>query len=227
MKRVGIIGGMGPAATIDLYQKIIAHTQATCDQEHLPLLIDNYPQIEDRTTFIQGKGASPAPKLIESAQRLEQGGAQALMLACNTAHYFVPDILPYINIPIIHIAEEAVKTLAKKYPQAKKIAVIATQGTLTSGVYQEQLAKFGLEQQELCLSQQESIMRAIYQGVKAGRTEDFIEEFNDTLLEINADIYIAACTEIPLFFPYIDLERFTFIDATDELAQAAVKFALS
>ena len=92
MKIIGIIGGMGPAATIDLYKKIVENTPAEKDQEHIHVIIDSYPQIEDRTEYILYGGKNPAPRLIESAKRLESAGADALIMPCNTAHYFAKDI---------------------------------------------------------------------------------------------------------------------------------------
>ncbi|SUO97258.1 Aspartate racemase [Suttonella ornithocola] len=130
---------MGPQATLDLYQRIIDLTSVNTDQEHIPVLIDSYPQIEDRTAFILGKGPDPTNKLIESAQRLEKGGAQAIIMACNTAHYFADSIQNATNIPLLHIAEVTLSNLKKSFSPFTTIAVLATDGTQKAGIYQDVL----------------------------------------------------------------------------------------
>ena len=108
MKCLGIIGGMGPLASADLYKKMTELTPATCDQEHLHIVIDSYSQIEDRTKFIMGEGPSPLPKLVESAKRLKNAGCEALLMSCNTAHFFAEDIQKQAGVKILHIARAAV-----------------------------------------------------------------------------------------------------------------------
>ncbi len=97
MKTIGILGGMGPQATVSLFQKIIDRKQALCDQEHIPLLIDNNTAIPDRTDYILGKGINPRPEIIRSAVRLENAGADLLIMPCNTAHVFYLDVVGKIT----------------------------------------------------------------------------------------------------------------------------------
>lgn len=224
MKRVGIIGGMGPLATIDLYAKIVEFTNAKCDQENIPLLIDNFPQIEDRTAFILGRGKDPLPKLIESAKRLKNGGCEAIAMACNTAHFFASEIEKNAEVKILHIAKIAVCAILKNFPNAKNIAVIGTDGTKKAGIYDSELLSAGLNSVQISPVIQAKIMSCIYDGVKAGKILDFVPVFEEILNEIKADIYIAACTEIPLFLPLIKSEK-NFIDPTLELAKAIVEFS--
>ena len=105
-KIIGILGGMGPEATIDLFTKIVKSTKAKKDQDHLRILIDNNPKIPDRTLAIQKKGPSPLPRLIQSAKTLEKAGADFIIIPCVTAHYYVDRLQKRVNIPILHIAEE-------------------------------------------------------------------------------------------------------------------------
>ena len=135
MKTIGIIGGMGPAATIDLYQKLIDQTPAEKDQDHIHVIIDSYPQIEDRTRYILYGGINPSLKLVESAKRLEASGAEALIMPCNTAHYFAKDIERAVNIPLIHIVKCSAEAVKSRYPETKKIGLIATSGTIKADVY--------------------------------------------------------------------------------------------
>lgn len=228
MKIIGIIGGMGPAATIDLYKKIVENTPAEKDQEHIHVIIDSYPQIEDRTEYILYGGKNPAPRLIESAKRLESAGADALIMPCNTAHYFAKDIEKEVNIPLIHIVKCSAEAVKNNYPKTKKIGLIATTGTIKAGVYGNILKEYGFETITLPEKIENNIMDCIYKGVKAGKTEEYIILFQqciDEIADLGADLLIEGCTEIPLIMPYVKT-KLPAIDATYELACAAVKFAL-
>ncbi len=229
MKTLGIIGGMGPAATIDLYKKIVEQTPAEKDQDHIHVIIDSYPQIEDRTSYILHGGKSPAPKLIESAKRLEAAGADALIMPCNTAHYFAKDIERAVYIPLIHIVKCSAEAIKKKYPYVRKIGLIATTGTIKAGVYGDILKNYDLETITLNEELENNIMDCIYKGVKAGKTEEYSKLFQkcvDDIASLGAELLIAGCTEIPLLMPYIKT-NLPVIDATYELASAAVKYALN
>lgn len=228
MKIIGIIGGMGPAATIDLYKKIVENTPAEKDQEHIHVIIDSYPQIEDRTEYILYGGKNPAPRLIESAKRLESAGADALIMPCNTAHYFAKDIEKEVNIPLIHIVKCSAEAVKNNYPKTKKIGLIATTGTIKAGVYGNILKEYGFETIDLPEKIENNIMDCIYKGVKAGKTEEYsilFQQCIDEIADLGADLLIAGCTEIPLIMPYVKT-KLPAIDATYELACAAVKFAL-
>lgn len=229
MKTLGIIGGMGPAATIDLYKKIVEQTPAEKDQDHIHVIIDSYPQIEDRTSYILHGGKSPAPKLIESAKRLEAAGADALIMPCNTAHYFAKDIEKAVYIPLIHIVKCSAEAIKKKYPYVRKIGLIATTGTIKAGVYGDILKNYDLETITLNEELENNIMDCIYKGVKAGKTEEYSKLFQkcvDDIASLGAELLIAGCTEIPLLMPYVKT-NLPVIDATYELASAAVKYALN
>ena len=229
MKTLGIIGGMGPAATIDLYKKIVEQTPAEKDQDHIHVIIDSYPQIEDRTSYILHGGKSPAPKLIESAKRLEAAGADALIMPCNTAHYFAKDIEKAVYIPLIHIVKCSAEAIKKKYSYVRKIGLIATTGTIKAGVYGDILKNYDLETITLNEELENNIMDCIYKGVKAGKTEEYSKLFQkcvDDIASLGAELLIAGCTEIPLLMPYIKT-NLPVIDATYELASAAVKYALN
>lgn len=228
MKIIGIIGGMGPAATIDLYKKMVDQTPAEKDQDHIHVIIDSYPQIEDRTGYILHGGINPAARLIESAKRLESAGADALIMPCNTAHYFAKDIESAVKIPLIHIVRCSAEAVKNNYPETKKIGLIATTGTIKAGVYGNILKEYGFETIDLPEKIENNIMDCIYKGVKAGKTEEYSRLFQqciDEITDLGADLLIEGCTEIPLLMPYVKT-KLPAIDATYELASAAVKFAL-
>lgn len=225
MKRIGIMGGMGPLATIDLYAKIVELTDAKKDQDNIPIIIDNYPQIPDRTAYILHSGEDPFPFMKEAALRLKNAGCEAVCISCNTAHYFAPRLEEECGINILHIAKIATKAISTNFPNAKKIAVIATTGTTKAKIYEDELIANGFECVQIPENLLSNIMDCIYKGAKANNLEAYISLFNETIERIEADAYIAACTEIPLFLPYAD-KKDKFVDATLELAKAAVKFGL-
>lgn len=224
MKTIGIIGGMGALATADLFYKIINETKASKDSENIPLIIDNNTQIPDRTEFILGNGENPLPELIKSAKRLKNSGCELIVLACNTAHFFADEIIKQVDIQILHIAKNTINVVNHKFKNVKKVAVIATTATKKTGIYDKELIKFGFESVYIDDIMQNDIMSCIYDGAKAGKITEYLPKFESILNRIKADIYIAACTEIPLFLPYLE-NKFNFIDPTLELAKEIIKYS--
>ena len=130
MKTIGIIGGMGPLATVHLFERIVLRTKAEKDQEHIRVLIDSNTNIPDRTKAILGNGKSPVKELVNSAKILENGGADFLIMPCNTAHYFIEEIKKNISIPFINMIEESVKFTYDKYGKEAVVGIMATDGTI-------------------------------------------------------------------------------------------------
>lgn len=225
MKRIGILGGMGPLATIDLYLKIVELTNAKKDQDNIPIIIDNYPQIPDRTAYILGGGEDPYPYMKEGVLRLKNAGCEAICISCNTAHFFAKRLEDELEVKILHIAKITTKAIKTNFPNAKKVAVIATTGTTKAGIYRDEILANGLECVEIPEGELNNIMECIYKGAKANNLQNFVPLFNDTISKIDADVYIAGCTEIPLFLPYADKKEL-FVDATLELAKEVLKFSL-
>jgi len=123
---IGILGGMGPAATLALYERILALTSAECDQDHLHVIIDSNPKIPDRTAAILGDGESPLPAMIEGARTLERAGANVLVIPCNTAHHWLADLQKAVSIPIIDMINETASLIAAHRPLLRKIGLLAT-----------------------------------------------------------------------------------------------------
>jgi aspartate racemase len=225
MKTVGIIGGMGPGATLDLFQKIVTLTPAIKDQDHLHLVIDNFPQIPDRTSFLLGKGENPLPYLLKSAERLEAAGVDALCMPCNTAHYFVEEIRKNIKVPFLSIIDAAMKKIRTDFPEARKVGLMATRGTCDAGIYHAVVNSAGLEILPLREEFKAHIMEVI-NTVKAGHLTRQLELFRHCVQQMHndgADILIAGCTEIPLLLPYIE-PLLPFVDPTLALAENIVNF---
>ena len=135
-KTIGILGGMGPEATIDLFTKLVKSTKVKKDQDHLRILIDNNPKIPDRTLAIQKKGPSPIPRLIQSAKLLERAGADFIIIPCVTVHHFYDRLQERVDIPILHIVEETWKFIRTQLKGIHCIGVLATTGTIQTGLFQ-------------------------------------------------------------------------------------------
>lgn len=224
-KTIGIIGGMGPLATADLFRKIILNTKAGCDQEHIKVLIDNNTDIPDRTACIINNGLDPVPQLTKSALSLWAMGAQLLVMPCNTAHFFYPRIQKAVEIPVLHMIDITANTLAQK--GIKKAGLLATDGTLESGIYQNSFQNTNMELLVPNKADQAAIMDMIYHGVKAGKADYDATRAKETmadLLDKGAEILILGCTELPLAMEMYSLD-FPACDPTLELARHAIQEA--
>ncbi len=226
MKTIGVIGGMGPGATLDLFQKIIQSTPADRDQDHLHVIIDNLPQVPDRTAYLLAGGESPLPYLIRSAERLVGSGALALCMPCNTAHYFVEEIRKTVPVPFLSIVESALQEIRECHPRAGKVGLMATKGTTAGKIYHNLFEREGLEILPLSPGFEEALMDIIY-GVKAGRLQEKVDNFQkclNAMAQMGAEVIIAGCTEIPLLIPFVEVPV-PVVDPTLALAKNAVRFA--
>lgn len=229
MLTVGILGGMGPMATADLFTKIIECTPVNFDQEHLKIIVYNNPQIPSRIKAIIDGTESPSEELIRSAQFLEKSGADILAMPCNTAHYWYQDIQREINIKLINMIEKTADYMSSPETNGT-IMLFATAATIRTELYQKAfLAKnnslFVPEPEE-----QKIISFAIDQA-KAGKVEDnpclnSLGEIISKYQKAGVTSFIAGCTEIPLLFKHIK-RNFCRIDPTLVLAQEVVKQALN
>jgi len=224
LRKIGILGGMGPLATADLFRKIIVHTRASSDNEHIPICIDNNTAIPDRTAAILGKGVSPVPEMVRSALRLECMGADFLVIPCNTAHFFLPDIRSMVRIPILNMLEETARQLASRGIDCA--ALLATDGTLQARVYDKALEAQGIGVLRPDIEGQKAVMDQIYRGVKMGNLSLDLTPLLaalDRLRASGAQTFILGCTELPILFERI--EGYPIADPTDILARRAVEFA--
>lgn len=224
-KVIGILGGMGPEATCDLYLKIIKCTPATKDQDHIRVVIDSNPKIPDRTAFILGSGEDPRPLLIETAKHVESMGASLIAMPCNTAHYFHGEIQSAVSVPVLHMMKEVARELGGK---VKHAGLLATTGTVKTGLYRDALEAAGIETIVPGEEGQNEVMRAIYaiKGGDFGTAGGIMRTQGQELVRKGAEVVIAGCTEIPLVLRNGDLEV-PVLDATMVLAQACVREALS
>lgn len=226
---IGILGGMGPEATLDLYRYIIMLTPASRDQDHFRVLIYSNPKIPERTKAIVDKGESPLHELIESAERLQQGGAGIIAMACNTAHYFLPEIRRHVSIPFLDMIEETCRKLRETAPGLKTAGLLAATGTVHSALYHRTLAGAGIRVLTPPVDIQERIQEAIGRvkaGVASREIQDLFQSAGARLIENGAEAVILGCTEIPLAFSP-DKVDYRTVNSTRALAEAAVAWAAS
>ena len=234
--KVGVVGGVGPAATVDFLNKIVRHTPASCDQDHIKILVEQNPQIPDRTENLIGQGTDPTVSLYATCKKLEDGDADLIAIPCNTAHAFVDRIQPYLKIPIVNMLTVTVDYLRDAFPGLRDIGVLATSGTIRSGVYRRALESQGLKQIEPNPALQARVMEAIYgkTGVKAGFTtgqcQADIGAAVEGLIAQGVEVIVLGCTELPLLLASDEFvgasgARARLVDPTELLAKQCIAYA--
>lgn len=199
---VGILGGMGPSATAAFYEHLIMMTDARNDQEHLHVVIDSFPQIPDRTDFLLGTGEDPRPAMILGLERLRAAGCAFAVIPCNTANVFRVELSEGAGIEVVDWIGLA--TAAATDGGNARVGILATSGTLSSGVYQRALEDAGATAIPPNPGEQAVIMNAIYgpDGVKAGNrtgsARDDLGLVAANLVGRGAQSLLLACTELPL-----------------------------
>lgn len=226
-KVVGILGGMGPDATVDLFRKILRATPAKRDQDHLRIIIDCNSKIPDRTAHILGGEEDPGPYLINSAKLLERAGVDVIAIPCNTAHYWYERIQESVKCRVLNIMEVAAEYIASRWPEVTAAGLLATSSTVKVGLYHRACARKGIEIIAPDEMHQEMTTRAIH-SVKAGDMGEAVRNLaakaGEHLAQRGAGVVIAGCTEIPLILRDGDI-TVPVVDATRVLAEAVVRFA--
>lgn len=221
---LGVLGGMGPQATNTFYQRLIDRTQAESDQEHLQVLIWSDAKIPDRTAGILG-GPEEAEKvyqaLLAGAKLLEGAGCTVLAIPCNTSHYFADRLQQALNIPLIHMIRETVAAIGAM--GKKTVGILATDGTVRTGIYQTELTAAGLTPVVPPEPLQQVVMSIIYDEIKKGETgsREKFGEVDAWLRQAGCDCAILGCTELSVFRSLHSLPPF-YIDAMEVLAEQAI-----
>lgn len=225
-KTIGILGGMGPLATADLFTKLVSLEKAECDNDHIRVFIDSNSAIPDRTAAILHGGEDPLPEMLSALASLEKCGADCIIMPCNTAHRFLPQLSASTDIPFINMIEVTSSECAARFP-GKTAAVLATKGTLATGLYSDALKKENIGFIIPDSAGQDDLMYLIYDVVKASKPASEGERVWHGLLErlrkSGADYFILGCTELPLLAGKLP-DAGPFIDPTEELAKAAIRF---
>ena len=201
-KTIGILGGMGPLATADLFQKITLLTEAETDRDHIRVYIDSNANIPDRTAAILSNGPDPVPEMASALRNLEACGADCVIMPCNTAHYFLPRLQAMTEIPFLSILTAAAEACKAQFP-GKTVGILATKGTLSAQLYQNALGEAGVPYLTPEAAEQDALMRVIY--------------------DRGAGVFLLGCTELPLAAEAVGL-TVPVVDPTAELAKAAIRF---
>lgn len=227
MSRIGILGGMGPSATVDFMDKIVRLTPATRDQDHLPVIVANLPHVPDRSSAILGRGNDPLPALLRGIDLLNQIEVGIVAIPCNSSHHWYAQMAERSSAPIIHIAQACVAAISAA-PHAR-IAVLATRGALTSGFYQAALKARDLDFLVPDESDLQNHVDACIKAIKGGDLHAGTEALNkvfSALEAAGATGAILGCTELPIAARAAISTEMTLIDSSLELARATVKHAL-
>jgi len=221
---VGVIGGMGPEATVDLLRHIIRLTPAREDNDHIRCVVDNNTKIPSRIKALyENSGISPAPAMCDSARRLEAWGVDFLVMPCNTAHYYVNELQAAVSIPVLNILDITVEAACKRVPDLGRIGLLATTATVRTGLYADRFARIGVD---LILPdpvrQQETL--DLITAIKAGRTgpdsSRILRNLVGHLGSKGAQAVVLGCTELGLA---ADGEPgMPLVDTVIELARATV-----
>lgn len=226
-KLVGVIGGMGPGATVDFMSLVLELTPAANDQDHVRMLVEQNPRIPSRQLAMCGKGENPGPVIASMASRLEAAGADFLVMPCNTAHAWQSDIVAATSIPFISIVDESVADALSRSDDSSAIGLMTTPGCFAAGLYQDAIsannrsviAQTGEEMTETI-----KLVDKIKSGDLSTEVSDGLRVLADALIKRGARILIAACTEIPLV---LDASMFDIavVSTTNVLAAKTVALA--
>ncbi|WP_087509861.1 aspartate/glutamate racemase family protein [Cellulomonas iranensis] len=225
---VGVIGGVGPAATVCFLDLVVRHTAADRDQDHVDLVVLQHASIPDRTAYILGRSdEDPGPVMAADARRLERLGVGFVVVPCNTAHHFTDEVAAAVDVPVLSIVDETADEVAAR-PGTARVGVLATSGTLAARVYQRALEARGLEPVVPDDADQDVVMGIIYDQVKAGRPADVaaLHAVADRLGARGADVVVLGCTELSVVAAEHDLlADARYVDSLDVLARRTVERA--
>ncbi|MCL2897356.1 cysteate racemase [Brenneria tiliae] len=222
---VGILGGMGPGATVDAMQKLIKNTPAYRDQDHIPMIAVSIPDIPDRTKCILDHSASPLEKMIQYMKILENAGAECIIIPCNTAHYWFNELKLHSRVDMISIIDAACQVIRDK--KIANVGLLATTATIQAQIYQRHLAESGIDCHIPPATEQSAVMESIY-AYKSGdaqRAHSLLTPIKDRLLQSGVEKIILGCTELPLILQQeIELAPENYIDATEALIKKTVEW---
>lgn len=226
MRRVGILGGMGPEATILLMQKVLTAVQANDDADHIPLIVDQNPQVPSRIQhLIEGQGADPGPVLADMARRLVTGGAQALAMPCNTAHHYAPMVRAATDVPFLDMVQASVDHAAALRPASGKVDILASPAVRKVSLFDAPLAARGLT--AVYATDEDAMLAAIRQIKSRGPRPEgraALTQASAGLAALGAEVQMIACTEFSLM-PDAVAPGIKVFDTLDRLVGDIVAFS--
>lgn len=226
-RRIGILGGMGPEATVELMSRLIAATPARDDADHVPLLVDMNPQVPSRIArLIEGRGKNPAPVLAAMAVGLERGGAEALAMPCNTAHHYAPDIRAAVSIPLLDMVALSAGRAVARAGQGARIGVLGSPALCSIGIFDAALSAHGAT--AIYPTDQPALLAAIREIKRAGpsaETEAALADAAGDVASRGGQVQLVACTEFSLI-AHAAAEKASIIDTLDVLVEEMMNFSL-
>lgn len=199
---LGVIGGMGAEATSYYFEELVAHTKVAKDQDHIDTVILNHAALPDRTaSILSGDVDLLLEMLVKDVKVLEGLGVENIAIPCNTSHYFYDDLQEQTSVNIIHMIRESVLAATNLFDNVNKIGILATSGTINTGVYHKECEALGITPVVPSEERQKDVMSLIYDDIKSGKNGEF-EKFQrayDELMEAGSDVIILACTELSVF----------------------------
>ncbi|MFC7677976.1 aspartate/glutamate racemase family protein [Paenibacillus sp. GCM10028914] len=227
-KKLGIIGGMGPQATSVFFEKLIENTEAECDQDHIDMIILNHATLPDRTKVIlEGRSELFLDAVEKDLKLLELAGVSNIAIPCNTSHYFYNEMQQMTSINIINMVDETVKAIHERYGDGSKIGILATNGTVRTGIYRDTCDRYGMTLYEPDSSIQQKVMDIIYNDVKGHKNVDpskLESLIHHLVYEENCKCVILACTELSCIH-LSDFYKECSIDAMEVLVNKSISLS--
>jgi len=225
-KRLGILGGMGPAASAEFVNRLVEQTPATCDQEHVPFVLWNEPRTPDRSTSMRNGDDRPLPYLLQGIQVLKAVGCNRIVIPCNSAHYWYDELVK-LNVPIIHIVDSVAAELKNLNVENQTIGIMGTLGTIEFGIYQRRLEQQGW----ICIvpSQQEmdTYVQPAIDLIKSGKIQEsqhLLMTVIYSLIDRGAKAVVLGCTELPLAIRITSEDGVPIVNSIDSLVKAALTY---
>ena len=225
MQRLGILGGMGPAASAEFVTRLIKQTPATHDQQHIPFVLWNEPRIPDRSTSMQAGNNQPMLWLLQGIQALKTVGCDCIVIPCNSAHYWYDDMAK-MGVPITHIVDSIADQLRKLQLENAMIGIMGTQGTIEHGLYQSRLTQQGWR----CLvpdrAEMDFFVQPAIDFIKAGKigeSQVLLMQVIHSLIDRGAQAVVLGCTELPRSISVASVEGVPVVNSIDSLVQAVIK----
>jgi aspartate racemase len=221
---VGVLGGLGPAATVHFMHRLVELTDAHRDQDHVDLLVWQHGSIPDRSAFLLGHGESPEPVLVSDAVALERAGARFIAIPCNTAVVWVEQMRAAVSIEVLDTVAETVDAARRAVPGLERLGLLATDGTLLAGTYAAAAAAAGVDLLTPSAQVQREVMSIVYAGVKAGEpvARERFDAVVEHLRDRGAQAVALGCTELSVLHGELGIDDPTVVDSIDALARSVI-----
>lgn len=222
--KLGVIGGVGPAASAFFYNEVTDHTLAECDQDHLDIILLSHASLPDRTeAILTGEAGDLIRLLQEDVRTLTKMGVSNIAIPCNTSYYYYEQMQAVTDVPIIHMIRESVDYAVKHYADVRRIGIMATDGTLDAGLYDMWCDKLGVQAVHPSPQRQEEVMHIIYKEIKRGHhgSEALFNDVMAEFREAGCDVVILACTELSVYKRYHEVPEYC-LDAMDVLIRESI-----